>query len=100
MASKDALLGEASFVANIANAPVKKELEDMYSQDADWNILLPELNDQLTEEEIDFSNYISSFNSLSSSNIAIQKINIPLSAVVYRITSNQLWANENYTGHG
>ena len=93
-ASKDAHLGEASFVANIANAPVKKELEDMYSQDADWNILLPELNDQLTEEEIDFSNFITSFNSLSNSNIAIQKINIPLSAVIYRITSNELRAND------
>ena len=94
VASKDALLGEASFVANIANAPVKKELEDMYSQDADWNILLPEMNDQLTEDEIDFSTFISSFNSLSNSNIAIQKINIPLSAVIYRTTSNELRVND------
>lgn len=94
VASVDAHLGEASFVTNIANAPVKKELEDMYSQDADWNILLPEMNDQLTEDEIDFSNFISSFNSLSNSNIAIQKINIPLSAVIYRITSNELRAND------
>ena len=94
VASKDALLGEASFVANIANAPVKKELEDMYSQDADWNILLPEMNDQLTEDEIDFSNFISSFNSLSNSNIAIQKINIPLSAVIYRTTSNESRVND------
>lgn len=94
VASVDAHLGEASFVTNIANAPVKKELEDMYSQDADWNILLPEMNDQLTEEEIDFSNFISSFNSLSNSNIAIQKINIPLSAVVYRTTSSELRSND------
>lgn len=94
VASRDALLGEASFVANIANVPVKKELEDMYSQDADWNSLLPEMNDQLTEDEVDFSNYISSFNSLSDSNIAIQKINIPLSAVIYRTTSNELRDND------
>ena len=94
VASKDALLGEASFVVNIANAPVKKELEEMYSQDADWNILLPEMNDQLTEEEIDFSNFISSFNGLSNANIAIQKINIPLSAVIYRTTSNELRPND------
>ena len=94
VASRDALLGEASFVANIANVPVKKELEDMYSQDADWNSLLPDMNDQLTEDEVDFSNYISSFNSLSDSNIAIQKINIPLSAVIYRTTSNELRDND------
>ena len=94
VASKDALLGEASFVVNIANAPVKIELEDMYSQDADWNILLPEMNDQLTEDEIDFSNFISSFNGLSDSNIAIQRINIPLSAVIYRTISNSLRINE------
>ena len=92
--SRDELLGEASFVVNIANAPVKKELEDMYSQDADWNILLPEMNDQLTEDEIDFSNFISSFNALSDSNIAIQKINIPLSAVIYRTSSNELRVND------
>lgn len=94
VASKDALLGEASFVVNIANAPVKKELEDMYSQDADWNILLPEMNDQLTEDEIDFSNFISSFNGLLDSNIAIQKINIPLSAVIYRTSSSELRSND------
>lgn len=94
VASRDASLGEASFVANIANTPVKKELEDMYSQDADWNILLPEMNDQLTEDEVDFSNFISSFNAISNSNVAIQKINIPLSAVIYRTTSNVLRTND------
>lgn len=95
VAAKDALLGEASFVVNIANAPLKKELEDMYSQDADWNTLLPEMNDQLTEDEIDFSKFISSFNGISNSNIAIQKINIPLSAVIYRTSSNSL-RSENW----
>ena len=94
VATIDDHLGEASFVANIANAPVKKELEDMYSQDADWNILLPEINDQLTEDEIDFSNYISSFNSISDSNIAIQKIYIPLSTVIYRTSSNEFRVND------
>ena len=34
-------LGDASFVTNIAYAPISQELNQLYQQDADWNFLLP-----------------------------------------------------------
>jgi superfamily II DNA or RNA helicase len=39
-------LGEASFIANIADVEVRDELKGLYEQDADWNALLEESSEQ------------------------------------------------------
>ena len=94
--SYDSNLGNASFITNIAYPPILEELEELYAKDADWNSLLPLLNDGTTEQEKDFKQFIQSFNNLELSKIPFQSINIPLSAVIYR-TSNtwnpKAWEN-------
>jgi hypothetical protein len=35
-------LGDATFIANVADVDVQKELKKLYTQDPDWNKLLPE----------------------------------------------------------
>ena len=94
--SYDSNLGNASFITNIAYPPILEELEELYAKDADWNSLLPLLNDGTTEQEKDFNQFIQSFNNLELSKIPFQSINIPLSAVIYR-TSNtwnpKAWEN-------
>lgn len=85
--SYDSNLGNASFITNIAYPPILEELEELYAKDADWNSLLPLLNDGTTEQEKDFNQFIQSFGNLELSKIPFQGINIPLSATIYR-TSN------------
>lgn len=85
--SYDSNLGNASFITNIAYPPILEELEELYAKDADWNSLLPLLNDGTTEQETDFNQFIQSFENLDLSKIPFQSINIPLSAIIYR-TSN------------
>ena len=43
-------LGEASVIANIADAKFYGELERLYSEDADWNFLLNEMSSQATQK--------------------------------------------------
>ena len=53
-----AALGEASVVANIANSRVSLSLEQLYSQDADWNSLLKELSSEAAKEHAEFIRFL------------------------------------------
>lgn len=44
-------LGDPVFIANIALIDVRDELQKLYSQDPDWNVLLPELSSAAIEAE-------------------------------------------------
>jgi hypothetical protein len=44
-------LGDPVFIANIALVDVRDELRKLYSQDPDWNVLLPELSNAAIEAE-------------------------------------------------
>lgn len=44
-------LGDPVFIANIALVDVRDELRKLYSQDPDWNVLLPELSTAAIEAE-------------------------------------------------
>lgn len=78
-------LGEASFVTNMAYPPMAEEIRDLYLKDADWNIIIPGLNDKTTAEEKDFSDLLKDFPDLSESDIPFQAINPALSTVIYRL---------------
>ena len=42
-------LGEATFIANLADVDVREELQKLYMQDADWNILLRQSSEDMIE---------------------------------------------------
>lgn len=46
-------LGEASVVANIVDDDIKDSLEDLYSQDADWNKILKDKSEEKIGREIE-----------------------------------------------
>ncbi|MCF8567800.1 helicase C-terminal domain-containing protein [Alicyclobacillus tolerans] len=46
-------LGEASVVANIVDDDIQDSLEDLYSQDADWNKILKEASEEKIGREIE-----------------------------------------------
>ncbi len=91
----DEELGEATFVANLADIDVKEELEELYAQDADWNSLLPHFSTSQIDQEIEFKDFICGFNNLDNSKISLQNIRPALSAVIYR-NKNDHWNPNNF----
>jgi len=87
-------LGDPTFIANIADNNVQDELRKLYSQDADWNILLRRSSDTFIQEQLDLWELLSGFDELSE-DIPLQNVKIAMSAVVYR-TQCDNWTPENF----
>ena len=86
--SRDANLGNASFIANLADVDVQQELDNLYEEDADWNILLSNANDNRVENEEDYKRVLDGFRNGVRSKIPVSSIYPKLSAVVYKSYSN------------
>ena len=86
--SRDANLGNASFIANLADVNVQQELDNLYEEDADWNILLSNANDNRVENEEDYKRVLDGFRNGVRSKIPVSSIYPKLSAVVYKSYSN------------
>lgn len=82
--SLDNDLGNATFIANLANSETENELSDLYAQDSDWNLLLSTLSSEQINEQINFDEFINGFQHLDNSKIPFQNIKFALSTVVYR----------------
>lgn len=82
--SQDDELGNATFIANLADSKVENELSELYAQDSDWNSLLSTLSSDEIEEQLDFNEFINGFQYLESSKIPFQNIRFALSTVVYK----------------
>lgn len=88
-------IGEASFVTNMAYPPMAEEIRDLYLKDADWNIIIPGLNDRTTDDEIAFADLLNEFPDLNDSDIPFQSINPALSTVIYRL-DHMDWDSDNW----
>ncbi|WP_338815660.1 DEAD/DEAH box helicase family protein (plasmid) [Bernardetia sp. Wsw4-3y2] len=82
--SQDDELGNATFIANLADSNVENELSELYAQDSDWNSLLSTLSTDEIEEQIDFNEFINGFQYLEGSKVPFQNIRFSLSTVVYK----------------
>lgn len=91
----DDSIGEASFVTNMAYPPMADEIRDLYLKDADWNVIIPGLNDKTTREQQDFAELLNDFPELNESEIPFQSINPALSTVIYRLDHFE-WTPENW----
>ncbi|RYD80421.1 MAG: restriction endonuclease subunit R, partial [Verrucomicrobiaceae bacterium] len=81
-------LGNATFIANTADIQVGEELRALYTQDPDWNILLPELSDNLIEDQVSLREFLAGFGDLVNE-IPVGSIRPATSTVVYRTTCAQ-----------
>ncbi|KAA6334004.1 UvrABC system protein B [termite gut metagenome] len=88
-------LGEASFITNIAYPPIMQELDELYAKDADWNLILPRLNENATQKEIDLKNFLDGFRNLDNSKIPFQSIRPAMSTIVYR-NNTDTWNPDNW----
>ena len=93
--TSSANIGDATFITNTAYPPIKKELNDLYNLGSDWNALLPQFSDGITQNQIDFNELLEGFKSVEESKIPFHSINPAMSAVVFRNTSDawkpELW---------
>jgi superfamily II DNA or RNA helicase len=88
-------LGNATFVANTGSQEVREELKKLYTQDPDWNFLLPQLSEELIQEQIDLSSFAEGFTDFPK-DVPIQTLTPALSTVIYR-TDCKEWTPHNYT---
>ncbi len=91
----DEELGEASFIANIADLEVKDELSDLYATDADWNEILSDVSSEQVKEQIDFKDFMSGFRKLGNASIPFQNVRPKLSTVVYK-NKTKAWSPSNF----
>lgn len=91
----DEQLGDASFIANIADLEVRDELADLYAYDADWNEILSDSSYERINEQVEFKDFIEGFTKLSDSNVPFQNIKPKLSTVVYKNKTNG-WFPTNF----
>ncbi|MHB9838302.1 DEAD/DEAH box helicase [Paraburkholderia terrae] len=87
-------LGNATFIANVANPGVRQELEKLYSQDPDWNELLPELSDTEIDNQIEARSFLEGFEPFSGE-IPLQEIKPATSMVIYR-TRCSVWKPKDF----
>ncbi len=85
-------IGEATIIANAADANVEEALEDLYSKDADWNVLLRQFSEGETNLQRQRSHFLKGFKNVPA-DIAIQNIYPKMSTVVYKTCCNT-WTPE------
>jgi superfamily II DNA or RNA helicase len=87
-------LGNATFIANIADLDVQGELRKLYAQDPDWNVLLPDLSDQIIGEQISLKDFLRGFTEFPNE-IPLQSVRPAMSVVVYK-TRCRRWTPEAF----
>ncbi len=87
-------LGNATFIANLANIDVKDELRTLYSQDPDWNVLLPKLSERIIEDQIFISKFTDDFKSYPKE-IPLNNIFPATSSVIYK-TDCERWTPDQF----
>lgn len=88
-------LGNPSFITNIAYPPIQEELEQLYSRNSDWNLLLPRLSSNATQKELDIKAFLDNFDNLSNSIIPFQQICPALSTVIFECVVDS-WIPSNW----
>jgi superfamily II DNA or RNA helicase len=87
-------LGNATFVANVADLEVKDELKRLYQHDSDWNALLPLITERVTQGEFSLWEFLGGFQELPD-DITLRNVRPAMSTVVYR-TQCKAWTPENF----
>jgi superfamily II DNA or RNA helicase len=87
-------LGDATFIANVGDEEVRSELKKLYRREPDWNLLLPELSEELIQEELDLNDFAEGFTNFPKE-IPIQSLSPALSTVIYK-TKCKEWTPDNF----
>lgn len=87
-------LGQATFIANLADVSVREELRKLYRHDTDWNALLPQLSDDIIEEQICLRDFVEGFANFPD-DIPLNNIRPAFSTVIYKTKCTD-WLPDNF----
>jgi superfamily II DNA or RNA helicase len=87
-------LGSPTFIANVAEVRVREELKKLYRQDTDWNFLLPQLSEEVIEEQISLREFTEGFANFPT-DIPLRNLRPAMSTVIYKTKCEQ-WTPENF----
>ena len=87
-------LGEPTFIANTFEDSVVAELESLYTEDANWNLLLPQASDDAIQEQISLREFYEGFPK-PSADLPLDAVSPALSTVIYR-TQCAEWTPQAY----
>lgn len=87
-------LGNATFIANVADVNVREELRKLYTRDPDWNVLLPALSERMIGEQSSLQDFIRDFAEFPPE-IPLKAVKPATSAVVYA-TQCDNWQPEQF----
>lgn len=87
-------LGEATFIANIADLRVREELKKLYYQDANWDDLLKETSENIIQGKINLQELIAGFQN-TLTDISLLNLRPAMSTIIYR-TKCKNWNPENF----
>jgi superfamily II DNA or RNA helicase len=87
-------LGDPTFIANIADLNVQEELRLLYTQDPDWNLLLPQASKAAIEDEEHLWEFLEGFTKFPQE-ITLINLRPAMSTVVYKTTCED-WSPENF----
>lgn len=85
--TNDMKLGKASFITNIAYPPIKEEINSLYQIDADWNYILPRINEEASSQQQSLTDFLDSFRGNLKDEISLEDIRPALSAEIYTTNS-------------
>lgn len=91
----DEELGDACFIANIADPNVTEELEDLYARNPDWNKLLANMSQGRIAEEVDFKKLLAGFPKFADAPLPLNNIKVKMSAVAYHAKTDT-WNPRNF----
>ena len=87
-------LGDATVIANVAEVDIIHELQSMYSQDPDWNQLLPDLAEHLIGREKGLKEFFEHFPAIDGE-VPFELIRPATSMVAYS-AEEPSWQPDNY----
>lgn len=87
-------LGEATFIANLADVDVREELQKLYVQDADWNVLLRQSSEDMIEGQVALWEFIEGFKNFPD-DLPLINMRPAMSTAIYR-TRCQNWSPGNF----
>ncbi len=83
-------LGDAKFVANIADPGIGGMLDTLYEQDADWNRIVRDVGAKKIHEEKEYQEFRSQFNT-ETSKLIDQGLKPKVSTIIFKTSSKSFW---------
>lgn len=89
-------VGNAKFIANIADPGVNDMLNMLYDQDADWNRVIREIGAKKINDEKLYQDFRQGFDT-TTSKLIDQNLMPKVSTVIYKVNSKSIWNPQKFS---